>query len=217
MSEPIPGTSQLADVKTPVASLDKHGNIKSGIKQEFAHYKEQQKADRAEKRGSKDTSEIQEDQQEVVEEASVKDDEAENKMDFSTWNWWNNARVMVGKLKSVTRAFRRRLIVSFAAGTCLRNLADAVSVPYHYRRYSEDRYSVYLSELGNDENGQPIPTLRILIYLPTKGRTTAVLGAVEEGEQMGKARKRGVMVHLAGGGFTMCVTLSGHPPRPPPS
>jgi hypothetical protein len=64
---------------------------------------------------------------------------------------------------------------------------------------------VYLSDLGNDENGQPIPTLRILIYLPTKGRTTAVEGAVEEGEQMGKAQKRGVMVHLAGGGFTMYV------------
>lgn len=78
-----------------------------------------------------------------------------------------------------------------------------MSVPYHYRQYSSDRYSVYLNDLGNDENGQPIPTLRILIYLPTKGRNEAVSGTVEEGEELGKMRKRGVLVHLAGGGFTM--------------
>ena len=199
MPEPLPSDSQTADVKTPIASLDKHGKAKTGLKQEFEHYKEQQKAKRSEKQ---DDDDLQEEQQEVEEESVVQDDPAENRLDFSAWNWWNNARVMVGESK-IARITGKGLIAVYAAGTCLRNLADAVSVPYHYRRYSQDRYSVYLSDLGNDEHGQPIPTLRILIYLPTKGRTTAVPGTVEAGEQMGKAQKRGVMVHLAGGGFTM--------------
>jgi hypothetical protein len=94
MSEPTSGDSQTADVKTPVATLDKHGNAKTGLKQEFAHYKEQQKVARAEK---KDDDDVQEQQQEVEEEATGQEEVAENKMDFSTWNWWNNARVMVGK------------------------------------------------------------------------------------------------------------------------
>jgi hypothetical protein len=58
-----------------------------------------------------------------------------------------------------------------------------------------------------DETGNPIPSLRVLIYLPTKGRAEAVPGTVENDEQMGKGRKRGVLVHLAGGGFTMSVVV----------
>lgn len=78
-------------------------------------------------------------------------------------------------------------------------------------------------DLGNDTSGHPIPKLRVLIYLPLKDRRYALKplsetsnpkhesekqGQSEANESLGytsphKIRKTGVVVHLAGGGFTM--------------
>jgi hypothetical protein len=77
---------------------------------------------------------------------------------------------------------------------------------YNYRFFHKERWSIYLN-LGDDENGNPIPKLRILIYLPLRGRDYALRGWVKPGEETGKPKKRGVVVHLAGGGFTMSVQV----------
>jgi hypothetical protein len=94
MSEQNNSESQGADVKTPVASLDKDGKIKTGLKQELAHYKEQQKAGKAEKR---DEGSAYAEQQEVDDGDSTKGDPAEYNSDLSAWNWWNNARILAGE------------------------------------------------------------------------------------------------------------------------
>jgi hypothetical protein len=100
MSEPLPDNSQMTNIKTPVASLDKHGKAKTGLKQEFEHYREQQKAIKAE---DKKNDAVQAQLEEAEEELSVQDEETENRLDFSAWNWWNNARVMVGKSGSTKK------------------------------------------------------------------------------------------------------------------
>lgn len=95
MVGPTEPESQAPDVKTPVASLDKQGKIKTGLKQEFAHYKEQQQAGRAEK---KDEDSAYAAQQEVDDGSSAKGDPVEYNSDLSAWNWWNNARILAGEL-----------------------------------------------------------------------------------------------------------------------
>jgi hypothetical protein len=89
---------------------------------------------------------------------------------------------------------------------------DGASVFYHYRLFHKDRWSIWLN-LGNDHEGNPIPKLRVLVYLPTRGRRWALKGWVKPGQELGKPKKRGVVVHIAGGGFTMYVTQTHHPIR----
>lgn len=91
--------SQGANIKTPVASLDKDGKVKTGLKQELTHYKEQQKAGKAEKRGE---DSAYTGQQVVEDEDSVKGDPIEYNSDLSAWNWWNNARILAGEFLSQT-------------------------------------------------------------------------------------------------------------------
>jgi len=90
------------------------------------------------------------------------------------------------------------------AATSLRNIVDGASVFYNYRFFHKERHSIYL-DLGPDPaTGQPLPKLRILIYLPLKNRDYALKGWVDKGKgDPAKRRKRGVVLHLAGGGFTM--------------
>jgi hypothetical protein len=94
MTQQMDSESQGADVKTPVASLDKQGKIKTGLKQELAHYKEQQKAGKAEK---EDEDTAYAGHPEVADGDSVKGDPAGYNSDLSAWNWWNNARILAGE------------------------------------------------------------------------------------------------------------------------
>lgn len=126
--------------------------------------------------------------------------------DLSKYNGLNSFRIWAsefdGLIKSSYNMLNQTLPAPLAAATSLRNVVDGASVFYNYRFFHNERWSVHLN-LGNDENGNPIPKLRILIYLPLRGRDYALRGWVKPGEETGKPKKRGVVVHLAGGGFTM--------------
>jgi hypothetical protein len=93
MSTPNSEPHQTADIKTPVVSLDKHGNAKTGLKQELLHYRQQQDKQTPETR-RQDTS--HDGRQDTDEGTSTKGDPAEYNSDLSAWNWWNNARILAG-------------------------------------------------------------------------------------------------------------------------
>lgn len=95
MSVPNEGGHQTADVRTPVVSLDKHGQPKTGLKQELAHYRQQQDERKPETR-QKDTN--LDGQQSTAGGEVTKGDLEEYGWDLSPWNWWNNARIMAGNL-----------------------------------------------------------------------------------------------------------------------
>lgn len=126
MTEQTNSESQGADVKTPVASLDKQGKIKTGLKQELVHYKEQQKAGKAEK---KDEDSAYAGHQEVEDGDSVKGDPAEYNSDLSAWNWWNNARILTGESFLGSDVAPKLTLITFQ-----RELVFGISqMPFQYR------------------------------------------------------------------------------------